>query len=112
MREVLGVVGVGFTYLLTYWSNKNADELFLDVVCDGGHDAPIGEGNRERLHVELIVSATIPQRYVAGKEVHVATRTHVVAVFVFVAPLLNYHSTTNLTFNGVNTRQSALTSSF
>ena len=47
-------------YLLTCWSNENADELFLDVVCDGGHDAPIGEGNRERLHVEFIVTRSSP----------------------------------------------------
>ena len=45
-------------YLLTCWSDENADELFLDEVCDGGHDAPIGEGNGARLHVELIVSAS------------------------------------------------------
>ena len=59
--------GVPEGYLLTCWSDENADELFLDVVCDGGHDAPIGEGNGARLRVEFIVSATVPQRYLAGK---------------------------------------------
>ena len=58
--------GVPEGYLLTCWSDENADELFLDVVCDGGHDAPIGEGNGARLHVELIVTRSSPNVMVRG----------------------------------------------
>ena len=50
-REVLGVGLCSHTYILTCWSDVNEEELFLDVVCGGGHDAPIGEGNGARLQV-------------------------------------------------------------
>ena len=60
-REVLGVGLCSHTYILTCWSDEHADELFLDVVCDGAHDAPIGESIGERLRV---VNGTLSHRSV------------------------------------------------
>ena len=52
-------------YLLTCWSNENADELFLDVVCDGGHDAH-RRGQQRTSSCRINRFPVVPQRIVRG----------------------------------------------